>query len=671
MLLKKVTFNDFRLYKGLNEIDLSIPPASKRNIILIGAQNGSGKTSILEGILLALYGRQANLTSGETYDQLVRESINMKSYRSGNRKFFIEVEFENSHDETAKRKLVIKREWRIRDNECLEELTIEEDECELKQFEDEIDKTQFIQSIIPSGVSQFFFFDAEKIQYMADDNDYEDSLTNSIRDILNINIYQKLLEDLHSFEQNLKRNQPNAKSSDITKIEYQIELATEKIQDEESELDKAQLSLEKLTNEIIQIKKWLREQGIGSLTKRVDIQEEVDLLKERREELRDEVISFLDNELPYVLLFPILEETIDQLLKEASHNEAIQLSKQSHENFYNLLEVLNSKRIIPPLTQIQKEAIAHEIQIVWAQINKPVIRENIKILHDLSKSDLDKLSNKIKSLISYLSSGNSDLKKRLDLYEETTIIINDKIQQLKQLPTNDKVIQKENMLERLEEEKNLYKETVRICQNRIDELNSQKKILQNQRNELIDQIEVSRDLQKKINESIKMRKVLSEFTSQLTVEKAKDVETLLTEVFNKLVRKNNLIKKFCINPTTFEVTAENMAGEFLPKRRLSAGEKEIFSIALIWALAKASQRPLPIVIDTPLGRLDKVHRTNLLKHYFPYASQQVIILSTDGEVADEWKEMINEYVAKEYLIVDKGEYSIVSDGYFIEKGTGV
>jgi DNA sulfur modification protein DndD len=663
LLLKKVIFNDFRLYKGFNEIDLSVDTNKKNNIILIGAQNGSGKTSILEGILLALYGRQASLTTSETYDQMIRESLNLESYRNGNRKLSIEVEFEDNE-----RNLIVKREWRIRDTGCFEELTILENSVELKQFEDELEKTQFIQSIIPFGVSQFFFFDAEKIQYMADDNEYEESLTSSIRDILNINIYQQLVDDLFTFEQNHRRLQADVKESDIIRIEADIKVISETISDTETKLDEAQIQAEKLKEKITHIKKWLREQGIGALAKRADTQDELDNIKEEREVLRDEFISFLEHEFSYIILYPLLEEANKQLILEGKYNEGQQLSKQNHDNFYKLINTLNSRNITPPLSKSQKETIAYEMQLTWAQINRPIIQENVEILHDMSKSDLIQLTDEISSLVEYLSNGKSDLGKTLLEYEELTNNISEKIQLLKHLPTNDNVLKKENELENLENEIGICEDTIRICQINLDELNTRKKNLQSKRTELIEHVKISQEIQIKINESTKLRKALDDFIGRLTIEKAKDVEKLLTEMFNKLARKDYLVKSFYISPHTFEVTFENFSGELLPKRRLSAGEKEIFSIALVWALAKAAQKPLPIVIDTPLGRLDKVHRANLLTHYFPHASQQVIILSTDEEVADEWKEMIDVYVVKEYLISDEGEHTKIREGYFNKQG---
>ena len=60
----------------------------------------------------------------------------------------------------------------------------------------------------------------------------------------------------------------------------------------------------------------------------------------------------------------------------------------------------------------------------------------------------------------------------------------------------------------------------------------------------------------------------------------------------------------------------------------------MLAIALLWGLAQASGQPLPVVIDTPLGRLDSSHRAHLIERYFPNASHQVLLLSTDTEIDD-------------------------------------
>ena len=94
------------------------------------------------------------------------------------------------------------------------------------------------------------------------------------------------------------------------------------------------------------------------------------------------------------------------------------------------------------------------------------------------------------------------------------------------------------------------------------------------------------------------------------------------------------MQRVTIDSTTFTLSLHDREGKLLPKHRLSAGEKQLLAIALLWGLARVSGRQLPIAIDTPLGRLDSSHRTNLIERYFPAASQQVILLSTDTEVAE-------------------------------------
>ena len=85
---------------------------------------------------------------------------------------------------------------------------------------------------------------------------------------------------------------------------------------------------------------------------------------------------------------------------------------------------------------------------------------------------------------------------------------------------------------------------------------------------------------------------------------------------------------------------------------------------MLWALARAAGRPLPVVIDTPLGRLDAGHRRHVVERYLPAASHQVIVLSTDTEIDAELHTLIEPAVgAQRQLVTDtEGRTSIV-DGY--------
>jgi DNA sulfur modification protein DndD len=104
----------------------------------------------------------------------------------------------------------------------------------------------------------------------------------------------------------------------------------------------------------------------------------------------------------------------------------------------------------------------------------------------------------------------------------------------------------------------------------------------------------------------------------------------------------------------------------IPRQRLSEGEKQIFALALLWGLARATARPLPTVIDTPMARLDATHRRRLVERYFPHASHQVIIFSTDTEVDREYYRLLQPAIARAYHLNydERARRTVGEQGYF-------
>ena len=121
-----------------------------------------------------------------------------------------------------------------------------------------------------------------------------------------------------------------------------------------------------------------------------------------------------------------------------------------------------------------------------------------------------------------------------------------------------------------------------------------------------------------------------------------------------------------ILPGTALPSIELFCGEELAPSRLSAGERQLLAIAILSALAEASGKELPTVIDTPLGRLDGKHRTKLIKNYFPKAASQVLLLSTDEEITGKYYDELKPFVNREYQIAfeEESKSSTISEGYF-------
>jgi DNA sulfur modification protein DndD len=144
------------------------------------------------------------------------------------------------------------------------------------------------------------------------------------------------------------------------------------------------------------------------------------------------------------------------------------------------------------------------------------------------------------------------------------------------------------------------------------------------------------------------------------------MEVLMLESFRKLLRKTELVTGLTINPETFAATLTGRDGKALPFDRLSAGERQLLATALLWGLARASGRPVPTIIDTPLSRLDSSHRRHLIERYFPCASHQVILLSTDEEIVGPYYEALKPFISRTYLLNHDDDLGMTNlePGYF-------
>ncbi len=163
-----------------------------------------------------------------------------------------------------------------------------------------------------------------------------------------------------------------------------------------------------------------------------------------------------------------------------------------------------------------------------------------------------------------------------------------------------------------------------------------------------------------------VRSVLSTYTNELMQAKVSALSDAIVESFNYLSHKPDRIRRVHINPETFSVTLYDTYNQPLAKEELSAGEKQIYTTALLWSLAKISGKPLPMILDTPLGRLDTIHRQLLIEHYFPYVSHQAILLSTNTEIVGDLLSLLTPYISHTFhLAYQQTEgYTIIENGYF-------
>ena len=183
---------------------------------------------------------------------------------------------------------------------------------------------------------------------------------------------------------------------------------------------------------------------------------------------------------------------------------------------------------------------------------------------------------------------------------------------------------------------------------------------------MLAQLELSDDSDRILKYSHQATVVLEEYKIRLQKKKIDVLADTMTNCYKKLANKKNLIAKISMDPVTLDFVYLNTEGELVAKESLSAGEKQLMVISLLWALGICSKKKLPVIIDTPLSRLDSNHRISLITTYFPQASDQTIILSTDSEIDSHYYRLMQENVDDEFTLVydDEKKCSTIRKGYF-------
>jgi DNA sulfur modification protein DndD len=164
----------------------------------------------------------------------------------------------------------------------------------------------------------------------------------------------------------------------------------------------------------------------------------------------------------------------------------------------------------------------------------------------------------------------------------------------------------------------------------------------------------------------RVKRAIEAYKEALRPRKRDELAKHLGTMYRHLARKEDVVRKIELDERTFSPRLLDRRGDSIPLDSQSAGEREIYALSLLWALGKTSRRDLPVVIDTPLARLDSAHRANIVMRYLPEAGSQVIVLSTDTEIDRKYFDMIEQRIAMS-LRLDfdpETERTRVREGYF-------
>lgn len=163
----------------------------------------------------------------------------------------------------------------------------------------------------------------------------------------------------------------------------------------------------------------------------------------------------------------------------------------------------------------------------------------------------------------------------------------------------------------------------------------------------------------------KLKNTLATYRNLLKMRRRKDIEVAINKRFFELMTSHKLIRHIQVNED-FSLHYFDAQDKPVGMGNLSAGMKQLVAQSLIWGLKDVSGKEAPVIVDTPLARIDREHQENLITRYYPKAGPQVIILPTDSELDIGKYTLLKPYVYKEYRLnnSDGDRTQIETGGYY-------
>jgi DNA sulfur modification protein DndD len=663
MLFTKVILENYGVYGGVNEFDFTCTP--EKPIILIGGTNGAGKTTLFESMLLCLYGKYYfdKRTTKKLYDKFLQNKmhrdnrINTKSKNSS-----IQIDFKFYHDNEIS-DYSVNRSWTEEDGKVFEKLVIKKDN-EILESIDESQWQSFIDELIPKGISKLFFFDGEKIVKIAESENTEIELKSSFDSLLGVDLVEQLQSDLKIY---VLRKQ----GSNYARIEEEIKIIKEKRDELSDKYDEAQDTLSRdneeldaIIREIDKIENNLSKIGGGYATRRTQLKEQKVILEGKLKDTKSQIAIDLHQGYPFALIPNILDEIQVQInseqenLKHEIVTDVLDKKKSEIESILNDSEFLKESHIEQKSIQILNERISNLLVSDYDTTDKKIFNYSLKESSDLT-SDI----NQYKRL--------SDLRQDSKKYNEYTDELNKVDLGLTNASQIDETSNSINRLTELSKNQGGLESDIKKLERDAAFILAQKKIESNSIQKVLDKQFKDQDKTTAVELAKKLDNVLKLYVQKLRIQKIEKFEIELVGFIKDLMHKDNFIEKVTIDPDTFEINLYKKNGDEIFKSNLSKGEQQMLATSILWSLAKTSGKPLPFMVDTPLARLDVKHRNNLIDNFYPGASHQLVIFSTNSEIDAKYHSALFKYISKSYAItfVPEEGRSKVSSGYFWnEKG---
>jgi len=656
MIIKKITLRNFGPFLGEHSLDLTTLP--EKPLILVGALNGGGKTSILEATRLTLYGSECG--NGKLRSMKYKDYLRMCINNSAPKGSITSTELTfNRNEEGITKEIRVARAWSLI-NDTIDESISVFVEGELQEaLSNDAGWNSYMSACLPAKLAHLFLFDGEQILH-GGVGGVSPILKDGVYSLLGIETIDKLSNDLELFER--KQMSELVKESalkGLKSLEKKCEEKSTALITKKAELEAARDQFKSIEHSLSMRRLEFRKNGGEEYRNREKTEYELKKKNDELAQINIQLIELYAGDLSLELVtkeLKTLQERAKEEIEAKKASTSIEILIRRDEE---LKEEILSKAEAGIKSKIT-EWLDADIQKRVTKISpKPLLgldgefAEKVRRLEEISIPEARKKSEALLGI-------------QADL-EDAIFALAEKI---RQIPTEVYILEQEKELHEAESnlaiaESNLtsFEEKIAKEEKELTELEAE---LRKFKLDNIDAEAKGSEAERLQKQTSKSLATLAAFKKRLITENISLIQSLIEESLQRLLRKVSLIKKLTIDPESFEIHLESPSGATVLWQQMSAGEQQIVTTAIIWGLARASGHAFPMMVDTPLGRLDDSHRGKLLEHYYPEASHQVVLLSTDKEIGPKDLNEFKDQVTRTYLVRhnDQTKVSNIIEGYF-------
>ncbi|MEO2069595.1 MAG: hypothetical protein ABGX27_08840 [Desulfurobacteriaceae bacterium] len=493
--------------------------------------------------------------------------------------------------------------------------------------------------ILPPNVRSYFFFDGEKIdEFSKPDHDKE--VKEAVYKVLGITLIERAISHVRDILREYNKELAKKSSGRLRELREKYNDVLQEKENLENELKEAKEEREALEANIREVKSRLREI------------EEIQHLIERRDALESKLTSM---ELELSKIYSKLRKVINKsflLIGSISIEEAYEILSKEIKNSADIPKKFLSKLI---------EKILEEKECICGSALTPEMRRKLIMkkaeIAQMAKSDkteeivssiiaeISGLKSKKETIHSELISLFSEKMRLMDKIQKTYEALDEVDQQLSKNELED-VRKLQGLLEEYTKDLGRYTQKIESIEEKIKEKNEEILFLQKEISKEEKKERETNELTRKKNLAQAVLHQLETLYEKLSFNLRKEIESEATKIFKKLIRKKEFFKRIELSED-YLLKLIDAFEDRESKRELSAGERQVLSLAFILALAKVSKKEAPVVMDTPFGRLDPEHRSNILQE-IPYLTRQLVLFVTPSEMTESLKLLIQDKVGKEY-----------------------